>query len=320
MKNKLLNFLRKPRLSIIVIVYDMVSQAKNTLYSLSSDYQTNVSEYDYEVIVVENKSDNILDEKTVREFGINFKYYLREEKSVSPVNAINFGVQMAKAPLIAIMVDGARMCSPGVIQYILAAHRITSRAVVAVPGYHLGNELQQIAVRSGYNEKVEAGLLNNINWQKNGYRLFEIACFSGTSAGGLFNSLAESNCFSMSKKLFEKIGGCDQRFDLPGGGYINLDLYRRVCELPGTTLFMLPGEGTFHQLHGGVSTSKDYDTLQASLVPQFRQQYFEIRRKQYTSPSKKPVYLGIIPETAQRFIQVSSEIILQRQNNASNKN
>ena len=50
-----------PKLSIIVIGYKMAKQLVNTLYTLSEDYQQNVSAKDYEVIVVENDSTDTLD-------------------------------------------------------------------------------------------------------------------------------------------------------------------------------------------------------------------------------------------------------------------
>ena len=77
---------------------------------------------------------------------------------------------------------------------------------------------------------------------------------------------------------------------------------------------MLLGEGTFHQFHGGVSTGKDYDLLQESLVPEFRQQYVKIRRKEFSPPRKKPIVLGIVPESVQPFVKYSSEKVLNQSN------
>ena len=41
-----------PKFSIIVVVYDMPMQAMNTLYTLSREYQRDVDNVAYEVIVV----------------------------------------------------------------------------------------------------------------------------------------------------------------------------------------------------------------------------------------------------------------------------
>jgi len=302
----------KPRLSLIVVVYNMPAQAKKTLYSLSGTYQRHINVADYEVIVVENMSDHMLTRETVRGFGPNFTYYPREETSPSPVGAINFGVQKAIGKVVGIMVDGARMVTPGVVRYVLMAYQITPNAVVSVPGYHLGDTLQQEVGDSGYNEFIEENLLKQIDWPKDGYRLFDVACFSGTCAGGFFKPIGESNCFCLSKNLYIKSGGCDPRFDLPGGGFINLDLYKQLCDMKETTLFILPGEGTFHQYHRGVTTSVSADSDRSALIERLRNQYIDIRGVKFSPPQKKAIYLGTIPESVQRFVRSSSEQAIVR--------
>ena len=51
-----------PRLSVVVIVHKMPGQAERTLASLGPAYQRGVDPADYEVIVVENQSDQPLGE------------------------------------------------------------------------------------------------------------------------------------------------------------------------------------------------------------------------------------------------------------------
>jgi hypothetical protein len=296
---------------MVVIVYKMPEQAQNTLLSLTPKFQQNVSEADYEVVVVENTSDRVLGEAKVLSYGKNFRYHLREDKSVSPADAINFGVKQAQADMVGIMVDGARMLTPGVLQYVLAARRMSAKAVVSVPGYHLGDGLQQNTVNSGYDEDVEKALLKQINWPHEGYRLFEISCLSGSCSNGFFNPNAESNCLCLSKKMYHAVGGCDTRFDMPGGGYINLDLYKRVCEHKHTELFILPGEGTFHQFHKGVTTG-DRPEKRKDLMEQMRQQYQQIRGEKYTSPVTEAIYLGKLSPQALRFIHFSAERAIAR--------
>lgn len=290
----------------------MPSQAINTLFTLSKKYQRDIFPNDYEVIVIENFSDDLLGKKAVLQLDRNFRYYLRSDNSVSPANAVNFGVKKARSDFVCVMIDGARMVTPGIVHFCIAARRLTANAIVAVPGYHIGEELQQIAIQKGYDSRVEKMLLDSIPWRTDGYRLFDIACFSGTSAGGFFNPLAESNCLAFHKKLFHKIGGYETRFDLPGGGFINLDLYKRICELPESQLFLLLGEGSFHQIHGGVSTSENYECLQEDLVPKFGEQYMQIRGHDFFAPQNTPVYLGTISNSAHRFVRLSTEIISKR--------
>lgn len=303
----MIDILKRPVLSIVVIVYRMPEQAKRTLHSLSMAYQQNVRSTDYEVIVVENDSDKPLGEKSACQFGPNFRYFYRKEHTASPVWAINYGVEKAKGRLVAIMIDGARMVTPGVIQFTLAAEKIGNCPVVALPGYHLGCELQQHAVESGYDQAKESELLKSINWPEDGYRLFEIACLSGTSANGFFKPIAESNFICIPKSLFNKYGKCDTRFDRPGGGFANLDLYRRLCELPETTLYILPGEGSFHQFHEGATTGGQVGNDRESVLDDLRQQYFQIRDKKYAPPTKPAVYIGSLNKAVQRFVHFSAE-------------
>lgn len=296
---------------MVLIIFRMPEQARNTLLSLSAGFQHNVKASDYEVIVVENASDRVLGEKNVLSYGKNFRYYFRENNCTSPAEAINFAVAQARAEVVGIMIDGARMLTPGVIQNVLAARRISDNAVVSVPGYHLGEGLQQETVHSGYNETVERALLEKINWPQDGYRLFEIGCLSGSCAAGFFNPNAESNCLCLSKKLYRAIGGCDTRFDMPGGGFVNLDLYKRVCEHKQTELFILPGEGTFHQFHRGVTTG-DRPENRKTLMEQMRQQYRDIRGEDFKLPVKEAVYLGKLAPAALRFLFYSAERAMAR--------
>ncbi|MGL4318370.1 MAG: glycosyltransferase family 2 protein, partial [Pseudomonas sp.] len=143
-------FRRKPRLSIVVIVYKMADQAERTLYSLSTAYQRGVSERDYEVIVVENCSDHLLGAERATRHGNNVRYFLRQETQRTPVHAINFGAAKAHGSHVAIMIDGARMVTPGIVRQALKAFEAEPEGAVSAPGYHLGSKLQQVAVNEGY--------------------------------------------------------------------------------------------------------------------------------------------------------------------------
>ena len=69
---------RKPLLSLVVVIYKMPEQADNTLFSLSCLYQNEVGLDDYEVIVVENSSDQVLGRERAERHGANFRYFYRE--------------------------------------------------------------------------------------------------------------------------------------------------------------------------------------------------------------------------------------------------
>ena len=110
-----------PKVSVIVIAYRMATQLENTLLTLAPEYQRGVCAEDYEVIVLENSSSENLPQDKVAALPDNFRYVLREETAVTPVYAVNEGFDLARAPLICLMIDGARMVSPGIISTALKA-------------------------------------------------------------------------------------------------------------------------------------------------------------------------------------------------------
>jgi hypothetical protein len=96
------------------------------------------------------------------------------------------------------------------------------------------------------------------------------------------------------------MNGVDEAFDYPGGGFVNLDLILRAFELPQARLVVLLGEGTFHQLHGGIATNASHNTI-TDKVALWRQQYEQLRGKEWV-PYRQPVrvFLGQLPEPALR--------------------
>ncbi len=303
---------QSPVVSFVVIVYDMPEQACNTVRSLMTDYQIGAAPEQYEVLVVENRSANTMPPEFIDALPAHFSYHLRDETEPTPVHAINYGIAKARGDNVCVMIDGARLVTPGVVKNVILGHALSDCSVVTVPGYHLGFELQQKAVLSGYGYEREKQLMDSIAWPENGYRLFEIACFSGSCAPGFYLAHSESNCISLPRKLWDALGGYDPAFDARGGGVVNLDLYKRACEYPGATHVVLPGEGTFHQFHGGVTTGGDEDARRDAFIVEIMQQYEQIRGEKYSSPQTNPIYLGEIPDQAQKFVHLSAQRKLER--------
>lgn len=305
------NTVKPPRLSNVVIVHDMVRQAENTIRSLFHEYQRDVGPDDYEVIIVENESPNLMRPEFIASLPDNFSYHLRKNAEPSPGPAINFGVSKARGDNICILIDGARMLTPGVIKNILLAHDLSKSAVVSIPGYHLGHELQQEAVSAGYDSASERALLDSIDWPENGYRLFEISCLNASSALGFFLPNSESNCISLSRSLWDSLGGYDPRFDLRGGGLVNLDFYKRACEYSDIQHIILPGEGTFHQFHGGVTTGGQDMAARDLYIESSNRQYRQLRGGEYENPRTTPIFLGEIHDEVQRFVLYSAKLAIQ---------
>lgn len=296
-----------PRLAIIVIVYRMRRQAMNTLYSLSLQHQRNVRAEDYEVIVVENESPEMLDESAVLALGSNMRYFRRAENSQSPAPAINFGLAQTQAAGIGLMIDGARMVTPRIIEYALLCQRADPHAMSCAPGYFLGPCEHQYSDEHAYDEAGEIAQLERIRWRENGYRLFDISTLSAANTMGFFQPFIECNCFFTSRENLADIGGAHEGFDLPGGGALNLYIYRKVGLLPRSRLFfVMPGEGSFHQLHGGVTTTprEDRKLLLEAISRQLNTLWGD---KSFQALHREPILVGAVTSHAQKFMRYSSE-------------
>ena len=62
----------RPKLSVVVIFYNMRREAARTLYSLTPRYQQGISEDDYEVLVIDSGSQEPLDENHVTSLQAEF--------------------------------------------------------------------------------------------------------------------------------------------------------------------------------------------------------------------------------------------------------
>lgn len=271
----------KPGLSVIVVFYNMSREAPRTLYSLSSTYQQHVSEEEYEVVAVDNGSRTPLSEAAIKSFGANITYINITNASPSPSRAINIGVDNAVSSYIGIMVDGARILSPGTIRRALDCAHYFNNPVAQTLGMHLGPDIQTKSIRHGYNTTIEDQLLADIDWKNNGYRLFEIAALAGSSHRGLFLPQHESNLIFVDREHFYRIGGFNEKFETPGGGLVNLDFYNRVTEGSDKKLISLLGEATFHQVHGGIITNQPHDKTK-HILQQYQKEYREIYGTPFT--------------------------------------
>ncbi len=280
----------------------MGREAPRTLRTLSAAYQVGVEPADYEVIAVDAGSRVPLDAAFVRSFGTNFRL-LRGPDRPSPAAAINAAVRRCSSAAIALCIDGARMLSPGIIQSMTRALLAWKEPVVATLALHLGPKVQNESMLEGYDQIAEDRLLASVDWMADGYELFRIASLAGSSRSGWFLPISESNCLAMRRDLWDRLGGLDERFVSPGGGFVNLDLYRRAC-LGADSLVMLLGEGTFHQFHGGVATNVPFAKHPGVT---FLEEYVGIRGVPFEPPQTVPDFLGSCPPQATRFLAHSLE-------------
>jgi hypothetical protein len=280
------------KLSVLVVVYRMPRQAENTIFTLSTAYQRDITEEEYEIVVVENRSDQCLDPDRLRQIAPNARYFLRDEAGVSPAAAVNFGFAQCRASIVGLMIDGARMVTPRVLRWVLRAFFAFEKPLVATPGYHLGPDRQWKSRYTGYDEQAEQALLSTVDWRRDGYSLFDIACIDDTNNEGFFSPFIESNCFFFRRKCFLDIGGADERFQTPGGGILNLAIFNHMCRLPRTKFVVLLGEGSFHQYHGGVSTSGLED--REAMLEVFREEYRTLYGHRIEGYDREPVIFGAV--------------------------
>jgi hypothetical protein len=242
-----------------------------------------------------------LDPTLVDAFDGHLRVEVVESAPPSPALAANHGLAVARGALVGLIVDGARLASPGLLAGALQAARLADRPVITAPAYHLGEVPHMRAAEVGYDQAVEDALLAGSGWEQDGYRLFDVSTPAGSSGRGIFGPMGESSSLFCAPSVWAELGGLDERFSLPGGGLVNHDLYRRACDLPGTELVVLLGEGTFHQHHGGAATSRRHTW------DEMHHEYVAITGSPHEPPGRSPVYVGRVAGPVLPHIERSAE-------------
>jgi hypothetical protein len=286
----------EPDLSVVVVTYQIDLEARRTLHSLGRGYQRGVLGIDYDVLVVDNGSPEPFSEAALATLDGTFRLHRIDPAPPSPAYAANLGVSMTAGRNVCVILDGARMVTPGVIAGGLQAASLYPRAIVTTMAWHLGPEHQSLSIPKGYDSKTEAALLAQIGWPADGYRLFEVSALAMANPGGFFGGINESCCLIVPRALWEEVGGFDETFDLPGGGFVSLDLFSRLLATPNSQLLVLLGEGSFHQVHGGASTGTGADPAA------WHAQYEALRGRPYRNPEIHPVYFGAMPGQSRSWL------------------
>ncbi|MCA2011140.1 glycosyltransferase [Cereibacter sphaeroides] len=243
------------KLSLVVCAYDMARELPRTIQTLSRAYQRGIDGLDYEIVVLDNGSPEPVDEAALRAITGNLRVVRIDDADPSPVRALNAVVRETSGDLIGLLIDGARMASPGLLRNALQAHRCDADKIIGTLAFHLGPDVQMRSVPAGYDQATEDSLLASTPWREDGYRLFDISVLAGSSAQGWFGTIAESNAVFLGRTLWSRLGGLEERFQSPGGGKANLDFWRRAVAASDFMPWILLGEGTFHQVHGGAATN-----------------------------------------------------------------
>jgi glycosyltransferase involved in cell wall biosynthesis len=291
-------------LSVIVIFFNMRREAERTLHSLSRAYQKNILDLSYEVIAIDNGSTEPLDEESVKSCGTNFRYVYFDTSIPSPCLALNYGVQIARGTLVTLCIDGARILSPGILHHSLLAARMYKDPFIYTLSMHIGNKTQNDLAEENYSQQDEDILLDSVDWRQNGYSLFDISTVAPSSGTGYFSKLNESNCITMPRSAYSKVGGFDERFESAGGGLANLDFFNRLNRSDDLHPVMLLGEATFHQFHRGTATNVP---LKDHPWKEMQEEYISITGKPYRPHRRKPVYFGEVHSKCYHLLDHSKE-------------
>ena len=299
---------KSPLISVIIISYNMAREIPKTVHSFLPPYQIDIDVSEIELIIMENGSCKPVDPKIIAAWPENVRYVNVPNPKSSPIEAINTGVQMAKSDWVCVVIDGARMVTPGLFKMAKDLIHIHPCPMIATIGRHLGEKVQQFSVQDGYSQTQEDALLASIDWPHGDpYRLFDISCVGGSAQGSWLMPIAESNVLILKKSLYEELGGYDEKFDIPGGGLANLDFFKRAIEHDDSQYFMLTGEASFHQYHEGVTTSRPVNAPSIEDESKttwdiYAQQYEDIRGIPYSLSPIAPMIYGPVNDRLQTEI------------------
>ena len=289
------------RLSCVVIAHDMGRELPRTVHTLTRG-QRGIDPADYEVVIVDNGSREPVAASDYAGHGVAVRVLAMPDPTHSPAPALNHGAAATRGDMIVSMVDGARMVSPGCLAWTLKAFALFGRCVVTMPAWHLGPGVQNETVLRGYDQAAEDRLLATVDWRGDGTRLFDLCEALDPSCRGApwFGAMSESNVLGLHRDDYRALGGFEEAFTSRGGGAVNLDMFRRACEDLDAPVVSLLGEGSFHQIHGGVSTNVRPDQHP---WPAIHDEYRRIRGKDFAWPCVAPVQLGRLEGRARDLYQ-----------------
>jgi cephalosporin hydroxylase len=267
--------------SFVVVFYNMKREAERTLTSLTRAYQRDSGLINYEVICVDNGSNPPLDENWIKSFGPEFRLVRPSKILPSPCFAINEAAQQARGQHVVVVVDGAHVLSPGVLYEAKQAIEQHPDTVVAVRHWFVGGDQRWLSA-VGYTREMEDALFSRARWPSDGYKLFEISATMHENPNHWFDPIAESNCLFVPAELWRRMGGMDENFNEPGGGFCNLDLLVRAGKMAKDGVTALLGEATFHQFHEGTTTNVT-DQEKDSRVRTYASKYRHMRGEDFAN-------------------------------------
>ena len=138
------------------------------------------------------------------------------------------------------MIDGADMLTPRVLHFGMTGLSAYKPSIVATQQWYVGPGQQNDSAAAGMTRVHEDSLFEEIEWPSDGYKLFEHRPVHRRA--DWLDPMWESNCLFVPRWVLGRIGTFDESFDMPGGGYANLDLFERVAWTPELTTVTIIGD------------------------------------------------------------------------------
>lgn len=232
-----------PLISVVVPTFNGQHKLKNILAALE-----NQSFRAFElIIVVDGSTDNTCEWLAVQNLSFSFRYFFQENKGRAATR--NQGVKLANAPLILFLDDDMRP-APDLLARCYELHTLVPNAIIV--GQQIGDPALMTTPVQRYKLFLERKWLKELP-----------TVFTALPQDKPF--ITAANC-SLSKVLFEKLGGFDERLQ----DYEDADLAIRASS-SNVKIYFAPELLAFHD---------DYISFR-SYILRLRQYYFageELRR------------------------------------------
>ena len=219
-----------------MVVHDMARELPRTLRSLSPRCQVGIEADDYEVIVVDNGSAVPVDPALGAAFGGSLRVERIDPAPPSPVRAANHGLEVGdRGRIVGLLIDGARLVSPGLLAGVCRARRLAERPVIT-SGFppRLGHPHAHAEV--GYDQDGGRRVAGRLRLGARRVPALRRRPPAGSSGSlDLFGPVGETSSLFTLRGVWDELGGLDELFALPAEGLANHDLYARACSLSGSS-------------------------------------------------------------------------------------
>jgi len=230
-----LSHTKQPELSIIIVSHNCKSQLQQCLLSL----QENVDRIVYEIIVIDNSSEDGSQEMTASNFPD--VTLISNPQNVGFSKANNQGIKAAGSDYI-LFLNPDTIVYPGALEILLQVIKSQKNVGGVSPALLYGDNKYQVSFggkRDFFPEMLQKFCLNSF------YRGRLKSYKNQRKAVWLSGA-----CLLTSKDVLDEVGSFDEKFFLY---YEDIDLCIRITQT-GRVLLFLPEAKIFH--YGGVSTQK----------------------------------------------------------------